>query len=66
MRNVIISRGKYNSYNHPHPEVLKSLDELALKVYDTAIHGAIEVTLAKEAAVKPRRLASSVSLPNMQ
>lgn len=66
VRNVIISRGKYNSYNHPHPEVLKSLDELALKVYDTAIHGAIEVTLAKEAAVKPRRLASLVSLPNMQ
>lgn len=60
VENVVISRGKYNSYNHPHPEVKKTLEQLQVKVYDTALHGAIEIYFADGVEVKHRSLAPSV------
>lgn len=56
VENVIISRGKYNAYNHPHPDVKKTLEQLQVKVYDTALHGAVEIYLADGAQVKHRML----------
>ncbi len=41
---AVISCGKDNPYNHPHPEVLKYLDNFAIKVLRTDLSGDIEIT----------------------
>ncbi|PIP31923.1 hypothetical protein COX24_00940 [bacterium (Candidatus Gribaldobacteria) CG23_combo_of_CG06-09_8_20_14_all_37_87_8] len=40
---AIISCGKNNPYNHPHPEVLRTLDNFAIKVLRTDLQGDIEI-----------------------
>lgn len=44
-RYALISRGKNNSYGHPHPQVLKTLQRRQVYIYDTAIDKAILVQL---------------------
>ena len=44
-RYALISRGKNNSYGHPHPQVLKTLQRRQVDIYDTAIDKAILVQL---------------------
>ncbi|MDY7218003.1 DNA internalization-related competence protein ComEC/Rec2 [Denitrificimonas sp. JX-1] len=42
---ALISRGKHNSYGHPHPQVLMHLQEQQVQIYDTALDKAIRVNL---------------------
>lgn len=66
VENVLISRGKYNSYNHPHPNVKKTLEQLQVKVYDTALHGAVEIYLADGAQVRHRMLDPPIWAAHLQ
>ena len=43
-RIVVISVGEGNRYGFPHPDVIKTYEEMGLKVYRTDIHGAVEVS----------------------
>ena len=38
---AIISVGKYNSFNHPNPEVIQRLNELQIPIYRTDTNGAV-------------------------
>lgn len=42
---ALISRGKHNSYGHPHPQVLANLQRAQVQIYDTAIDKALRVDL---------------------
>ena len=44
-RRVLISRGKHNSYGHPHPMVLADLKRENIGVYDTAQDKALQIRL---------------------
>jgi competence protein ComEC len=55
---VVISVGRGNRYGLPSPEVLARYSELGARVYRTDLHGAVEITVSKEAiavrtALKP-------------
>lgn len=42
---ALISRGKHNSYGHPHPQVLENLQRQQVRVYDTAQDKAVRISL---------------------
>lgn len=42
---ALISRGKHNSYGHPHPQVVAHLERAQLRIYDTALDKAVRVYL---------------------
>lgn len=44
---AVISRGKHNSYGHPHPEVLANLQDHQVQIYDTAQDKAVRVSLGR-------------------
>ncbi|WP_462402044.1 DNA internalization-related competence protein ComEC/Rec2 [Pseudomonas sp. Marseille-QA0332] len=44
-RGVLISRGRYNSFGHPHAEVLARYRRHGLDVHDSALHGAVRLRL---------------------
>lgn len=44
-RYAIISRGKHNSYGHPHPQVLANLQRQQVRIYDTAHDKAVRIHL---------------------
>jgi competence protein ComEC len=44
-RAVLISRGRYNAYGHPHPLVLQRYRELPALVHDSAFSGALRIDL---------------------
>ncbi|WP_205343048.1 DNA internalization-related competence protein ComEC/Rec2 [Denitrificimonas caeni] len=44
-RYAVISRGKHNSYGHPHPQVLANLEREQVRIYDTAVDKAVLVYL---------------------
>lgn len=48
---ALISRGRYNAFQHPHPQVLARLQRLNIAAYDTAELGALKVHLGKRADV---------------
>ena len=41
---AIISVGADNSYGHPHPDVLKRLENAGIRIYRTDLHGTIQLT----------------------
>jgi competence protein ComEC len=41
----IISVGKNNRYNHPHPQVIDNLEEIGAEIYRTDVHGDVEVII---------------------
>ncbi len=45
---VIFSRGRYNNYGHPHPQVVKLVQNYGSKILDTAKHKAILIHLGKQ------------------
>lgn len=44
---AVISRGKHNSYGHPHPKVLANLQGAQVQIYDTAQDKAVRVSLGR-------------------
>lgn len=42
---AVISRGKHNSYGHPHPQVLANLQGQQVAIYDTALDKAVRIDL---------------------
>lgn len=42
---VLISRGRYNGYGHPHPLVMERIRRSGAQVLDTALDGAIRIRL---------------------
>lgn len=46
-RYALISRGKHNSYGHPHPQVLANLQREQVQVYDTALDKALQIHLGR-------------------
>ena len=47
---VLISRGKHNSYGHPHPQVLANLQREQVHMYDTAHDKAVQIHLGRHQA----------------
>lgn len=48
----LISVGRKNRYNHPHVETILTLQKYHSKIYQTSIHGMIQMTLEKKIRVK--------------
>ena len=46
---ALISRGKHNSYGHPHPSVLANLQREQVRIYDTAEDKAVQIYLGRYA-----------------
>ncbi len=44
---AVISRGKHNSYGHPHPQVLANLQREQVQIYDTAQDKAVQIYLGR-------------------
>lgn len=54
-RGVMISRGRYNSFGHPHPQVVERYRRYGLSVHDTAIEGALRLRLGTHGEVEGLR-----------
>lgn len=52
---VLISRGRFNVYRHPHPVVIKRLTEKNISILDTAQQGAITVKLGPQSQLSYAR-----------
>lgn len=48
---ILLSRGRYNNYGHPHSVVVKRVERLGITLYDTALDKAVRIRLgAREPA----------------
>ncbi|MBF8731308.1 DNA internalization-related competence protein ComEC/Rec2 [Pseudomonas guariconensis] len=54
-RGVMISRGRYNGFGHPHPQVVERYRRYGLSVHDTAIEGALRLRLGSHGEVEGLR-----------
>lgn len=54
-RGVLISRGRYNGFGHPHPQVLERYRRHGLSVHDTALEGALHFRLGSHGVVEGMR-----------
>lgn len=54
-RGVLISRGRSNSFGHPHPQVLERYRRHGLAIHDTARHGALRLHLGRHGHVESMR-----------
>ena len=54
-RGVLISRGRYNGFGHPHPQVLERYRRHGLSVHDTALEGALRLWLGRHGVVEGMR-----------
>ncbi|WP_288377828.1 DNA internalization-related competence protein ComEC/Rec2 [uncultured Pseudomonas sp.] len=54
-RGVMISRGRYNGFGHPHPQVIERYRRHGLAVHDTALHGALRLQLGSRGEVEGLR-----------
>jgi len=52
---VLISRGAYNSYNHPHPQVLARYQKLGIHIFDSSQTGAQRIELGHYQKLNPLR-----------
>ncbi|MFK8329397.1 DNA internalization-related competence protein ComEC/Rec2 [Pseudomonas sp. BJa5] len=44
-RGVLISRGRYNAFGHPHAEVMERYRTNGVEAFDSAVHGALRLQL---------------------
>lgn len=51
----IISRGRYNHFNHPHPRVVQRYQARGIQLLDTALLGAIQIDLGSYQAPRWQR-----------
>lgn len=56
-RSVLLSRGRYNAYGHPHPLVMQRLQNAGIRTFDTAEDKAILIHLGSSKKVEPWRMA---------
>ncbi|MBA1205190.1 DNA internalization-related competence protein ComEC/Rec2 [Pseudomonas capeferrum] len=54
-RGVLISRGRYNTFGHPHAEVIDRYRRANLEIHDTALHGALRLQLGAQSEVLGQR-----------
>ncbi|MBF8756055.1 DNA internalization-related competence protein ComEC/Rec2 [Pseudomonas guariconensis] len=51
-RGVLISRGRYNGFGHPHPQVVARYQRYGVSVHDTALEGALRLRLGSYGEVE--------------
>lgn len=51
-RGVLISRGRYNGFGHPHPQVVARYQRYGMSVHDTALEGALRLRLGSHGEVE--------------
>lgn len=51
-RGVLISRGRYNGFGHPHPQVVARYQRYGVSVHDTALEGALRLRLGSHGEVE--------------
>ena len=51
-RGVLISRGRNNSFGHPHVQVMERYQRHGLAVHDTAVEGALRLVLGRHGEVE--------------
>ena len=54
-RAVLLSRGRYNAYGHPHPQVLARYRELGAVVYDNVPNGTLRLLLGEYGEARGER-----------
>lgn len=54
-RGVLISRGRYNTFGHPHAEVVERYERGGVEVHDTALRGALRLQLGTRGQVEGQR-----------
>ncbi|AIR91587.1 DNA internalization-related competence protein ComEC/Rec2 [Pseudomonas cremoricolorata] len=54
-RGVLISRGRGNSFGHPHAQVLARYRHLGMAIHDTALEGALRLRLGRHGQVSGQR-----------
>ncbi|WP_369990436.1 DNA internalization-related competence protein ComEC/Rec2 [Pseudomonas xanthosomatis] len=54
-RGVLISRGRHNSFGHPHAQVIERFGRHGVQVHDTAIDGALGLRLGSQGGVVGER-----------
>ncbi|PWB35920.1 DNA internalization-related competence protein ComEC/Rec2 [Pseudomonas sp. SDI] len=52
---ILLSRGRYNHFGHPHPQVLARYAALGSVVYDSAVLGAVRLRLGRFARPQAQR-----------
>lgn len=51
-RGVLISRGRYNGFGHPHAQVLERYRRYGMSIHDTALEGALRLRLGSHGEVE--------------
>lgn len=54
-QHALIVRGRHNQFGHPHPEVLARYRQFGAQVHDTALSGALQLTLGEHGGVRGER-----------
>lgn len=54
-RAALLSRGRYNGFGHPHPQVMGRYQRLQVALYDSAESGAVELFLGRHQAGRKLR-----------
>ncbi|MNV94151.1 ComEC family competence protein [compost metagenome] len=54
-RGVLISRGRHNSFGHPHLQVMERYRRHGMAIHDTALDGALRLRLGSGAEVQGQR-----------
>lgn len=52
---ALISRGRHNAFNHPHPSVLERLESLTIPWRDTALSGSLQLDLGAFGPIREAR-----------
>ncbi len=56
---AVVSAGVHNSYGHPHPDVIKRLEESGAEIYVTAESGEIEAVISRDGEASVTTLLSA-------
>ena len=54
-RGTLVSRGRYNGFGHPHPQVTERYRRHGVATHDTALHGALHLQLGSHGEVQGLR-----------
>lgn len=54
-QHALIVRGRHNHFGHPHPQVLARYRQIGAQIHDTALSGALQLTLGEHGRVRGER-----------